>query len=98
MRPPAGRMIEIRIRSADESAAFSVYRGAAETAEAGTTREEGAVGWISSTEDGGELRIVIWTTKAATSSFQLLVRLHPPETTEPAPPAEPAVALAKAEG
>jgi hypothetical protein len=81
---PAGRMIEIRIASPDKDAALSIHRGDASEPEAGTARESGAVGWISSTEEGGDLRVVVWTTNGEKSPFRLLVRVHPPEATEPA--------------
>jgi len=79
---PAGRMIEIRINSSDSAAAMSVFRGDRAEAEPGTARAEGAVGWISGTEQGGDLRIVVWTTTRAESPFKLLVRVHPPEPAE----------------
>jgi hypothetical protein len=84
--PTADRMIEIRIRSADERAALSIFRGEATEPELGTDRAAATVGWISSTESGGVLRIVIWTTSEAETPYQLLVRVHPPEPAGPAPP------------
>jgi hypothetical protein len=83
---PAGRTVEIRIRSTDPAAAFSIFRGESAEAESGTTPADGAVGWISGTEAGGDLRIVVRTAARTASAFQLLVRIQPPEEPESAAP------------
>jgi hypothetical protein len=81
---PPDRMIEIRVASPGSAASLSIFRGDSAEAEPGSARASGAIGWISSTGDGGDLRILIWTASVDEVAFRLLVKVHAAD-----PPAQP---------
>jgi hypothetical protein len=80
---PPHQRVEIRV-FAPESAAVQeeIYRGASPTAEGGCTAADGCVGWISTTSEGGTIRIGVRTQSATEVAFKVGVRLSP-ETKEP---------------
>ena len=76
-KPPAERMFELRLFAPEGAVSMVVYRGASTRPEPGAAPSDSTEMWMSATEAGEEIRILVRGRVAGETPFKLGAKIYP---------------------